>query len=197
MLGHEGVTEALHQSVTTWLPLVAAQARLELGLDETSLQIPEPEDIHPVMEDAIQLGRYPALMIDEMETGPRSTTRQAGGSGDLDTYLIRYRFRIYLYAVGSGYRATGVAIKRLTTVTRTTLLVNKILFDDGKESAVLDPKSFKESFSEVGGTAETKYLAGSYIEFEVMATEKLRATVTETGLTARLGLHVGLLHDTF
>lgn len=194
MLGHEGVTEALHQSILLWLPQVADQMRRELGLDETTLRIPEPADIHPVMEDALQIGRFPALMIDELETGPRSTTRQSAASGDLDKYLIRYRFRIYLWVTGTGYRATGLAIKRLSTAARTTLLVNRILFDDGKESAITDPKSFKESFSEVAGSGTAKYLAGSFIEFEVMATELLRAVGTEAGLSAGFNMHAGLLH---
>jgi hypothetical protein len=195
MLGHEGVTQALHQSILQWLPQVADQMRTELGLDETGLRIPAPKDIHPVMDDAIQIGRFPALMINELETGPRSTTRQSAGSGDLDKYLIRYRFRIYLWVTGAGYRSTGAAIKRLTTAARTTLLVNRILFDNGKESAITDPKSFKEVFSDVAGDTSTKYLAGSYIELEVMTTELLRAVGTDAGLTATFDMHTALIED--
>lgn len=195
MLGHEGVTTALYQSVVTWLPQVAAQMRVELGLDETTLQIPGTDDIHPVMEDAVQVGRFPTLMIQELETGPRSSTRQSAGSGDLDTYRIRYKFRVYMWVMGSGYRRTGVLIKRLATAVRTTLLVNKLLHEAGQESVVFDPATIKESFSDVEPDGAANFLAGSYIEFEVMTTELLRATVTDSGLTAKLALNVGLMVD--
>ena len=196
MLGHEGVTTALYQSITHWLPQVAAQMRAELSLTEQDLQIPGVEDIHPAPIDAIQIGRFPSLMIDEMETGPRTSTRSVASRGDLDTYLIRYKFRIWLWASDPrGVRETAVAIKRYATAVRTTLLVNKLLFDNDIESAVIDPKSFKESFSDVGQNKAKNYLAGSYIEFEISTTETLRAIGTTAGLSAKIGLHVGLMHE--
>lgn len=196
MLGHEGVTAALYKSITHWLPQVGEQMRAELGLDASGFRIPEPQNMHPAPVDAVQIGQFPALMVDEMETGPRASTRSAASMGDLDTYLIRYKFRVWLWASDPrGPRETAVAIKRLATAVRISLLVNKLIFDDKGESAVIDPKTFQESFSDVGQDKTNRYLAGSYIQFEVMSTETLRAIGTEAGLTARIGLHVGLMHE--
>ncbi|MGP4995549.1 hypothetical protein [Glutamicibacter ardleyensis] len=194
MLGHEAITTLLHQSVANRLrPFMEYMIR-EGGIPAGELRVPAVDNIYPSVVDAVALNAFPAVMIEEIETGPRSSTRQISSDGFFDEYEIRYQFRVWLYVTGANYTATSLAQKRTATALRGALLMHRGLYEKNGESAVIDPATFRESFSDItGNDGGSKFIAGSYAEFEVLVIEKLPITLDPNTLPGKLNLWVGLL----
>lgn len=194
MLGHEAITTFLHQAVVNRLRPVMEFMIREGNIPSGELRIPENTNIHPSVVDAVALNAFPSMMIEELETGPRSSTRKISSDGFFDEYEIRYQFRVYSYVTGPNYTSTALAQKRTATAVRLALLMHRGLYEKNGESAVIDPATFRESFSDTASNdGSKKYIAGSYAEFEVLVIEKLPITLDPNILPGKLNLWVGLL----
>lgn len=195
MLGHEVITALVTRAVRDRVP-ETVRRRATAKTPDLPVTVPDPENIYPHPVPSQDIGAFPALMVEELETGPRYTTRQVTVSGSTDVFEFRYVFRVYTYVHGIDYRHTSYQQKYLATSLRMALLADRCLFESEEERAVIDPNSFRESFSNVARDADAeKYLSGHYAEFEIIATETSRSTEIPDEVFSELRLTTGLMHQ--
>jgi len=195
MIGNEAMTTILHQSLVRRIPDVVNMMNQERSFDPGVLPLPRPENIHPQYVNTKAINAYPAVMIDQLVTGPRNTTRLQSSTGFYDVYEFLYAFRVYGFVTGSDYNSTTLAQLRLTDILRASLLMSRTLLAKEDESAVILPESFRESFSEAMQNEESKkFLSASFIEFEVRTEEKIGATFNPDMLPGKIGLQIGLMY---
>lgn len=196
MLGHELITAVVTTEVRNRLPRVMA-ARAAVKAPDLPVPTPETDYIYPHALPAQDIGGYPCLMVEELETGPRYTTRQQAPSGNLDVFEIRYLFRVWCYVRGQDYKHTAYRQKYMATSLRMALLEQRCLRETEEERAVIDPATVRESFSNVDTDDDAqKYLAGHYIEFEIVSEETLRPSNVPEDVAAVFSLQGGYMERT-
>lgn len=193
MLGHELMTALVTSEVRKRLPRVMA-ARAAVKAPDLPVPVPATDYIYPHPLPAQDIGGYPCLMVEELETGPRYSTRQQAPSGNLDVFEIRYLFRVWCYVRGQDYKHTAYRQKYMATSLRMALLEKRCLFESGDEKSVIDPSTIRESFSNVDTDDDAqKYLAGHYIEFEIVSEETLRPSTVPEDVAALFSLQGGYM----
>jgi hypothetical protein len=172
MLGVEGVTRGVSQHAKTNLPdrLTLLRERYET----TTLLLPDFAAVYSDEVNALSIEKFPALAV----VIPRTTGKLDNRNTDIDAayeeYSYRYEVRLYSYVVGDSEGATSLAIKRYTLAVREAFLADKYLPTDDGQRAVIDPKTLVESYSELD-RRERKFIAASYVQFEVVTHETLEA----------------------
>lgn len=173
MLGPEGVSRALVDRLVTEFPDTIAGFRTRYNADE--YEIPSVLHVYPTERELLTLMDFPAVFVTELETTGKLDTRQIDADGEEDLYSFRYRKRIFLFCAGDATDLVDLLRKRLALATREILLTNKILYKQDGQYAWVDGNTVRESFSEVSANGSGQFLAGAYIELEVVTEELLSA----------------------
>jgi hypothetical protein len=187
MLGPEGVTRAVSEHAKTILPGRLAEFRARYT-------DPGLRDFAAVYSDevnALSIEKFPALAVVIPRTTGKIGNRQTDIDATFEEYSYRYETRLYAYAVGDSAGATSLAIKRYTLAVREAFLAGKILPTPDTDEAVIDPVSLVESYSELDKT-ESQFIAASYVQFDVVTTERLFFPDRFGGAPAEIGVGVGL-----
>lgn len=193
MIGHEMMTALVTTEVRKRVPHVM-RSRAAAKAPDLPVLIPETQFIYPHPLPAQDIGGYPCLMVEELETGPRYTTRQQAPAGNYDVFEFRYLFRVWGYVRGQDYKHTAYRQKYQASSLRMALLENRGLFESAEEKAVIDPSTIRESFSTVDTDEDAqKYLAGHLIEFEIVAEETLRPSTLPEDVLAVYRVELGLM----
>lgn len=193
MLGHETVTAMLTNHVREYLPLVM-QRRMAITKPDLPVTIPEKDHIYPFVLPHVAIGAYPCLFVEEMETGPRYTTKQTSAAGDVDEFEFRYVFRVWCFVNGTDYQQTAYQQKYLATSLRIALLKNRRIHETDDEKVVVDVATFRESLSGVDNDEDSnKFLAGFFTELELVATETMHPTELPPEIEAMFTVGAGLM----
>lgn len=172
MIGPEGASEVVAELVTDRFTAKLDELIVRLDLDAgaeagrgdlpyvnlTVITEPRPLGTFTVNE-------YPIVLVvaqnaDRLE----EVDRVAGGI----VYLVRYPVRLFLFARGGSFDETDLRRKRYVLALREVLL-------QAQELLGLDPTSLRESYSDVGPSAdkEVRTVAGAFIEATVTIEETL------------------------
>jgi hypothetical protein len=192
MLGPEGVTRGVTQHAKTILPTRLAEFRERYNA--TAAVLPDFVAVHADGVNALSIEKYPALVVVIPETTGKIDNRTTDVDAGYEEYSYRYTVRLFAYVTGESEGATSLAVKRYTLAVREAFLNAKILPVDDDNDAVIDPATIKESYSELS-PKDTKYIAASYVQFEVVTHERLRfenpfgTTPAEISIGAGLDQH--------
>jgi hypothetical protein len=170
MLGPEGVTRGVTRQAKLTLP-----ARLAEFRERYETSVADLPDFHTVYSDgvnALSIEKFPALVVVIPSTTGKIDNRTTDIDAGFEEYSYRYTVRLFAYVMGDSEGATSLAIKRYTLAVREAFLNAKILPVDDDNSAQVDPMTVVESYSELA-PKDTKYLAASYVQFEVVTAERL------------------------
>lgn len=167
--GPERIAAALVARLTSDLPPRLAALEADLDLPEGSL--PPPQTILPRDEWHIGVEHFPAILVVAQEL---IELRPVDRADDATVrYRARYAFRVFCWARGDDDASTDLARKRLTQVTRESLLT---VPSAGADGLAVEPSTLRESYSDIA-VDETSHatIAAAWIAFEVMADEFLAA----------------------
>ena len=193
MLGHELLTALVTQRLRERVPVVMAD-RASKKKPELPVTGPETLHVYPHFVPAQEVGGFPCLMVEELDTNPRFTTRQVGSDGSQTLFEFRYVFRVNCFVRGTDYKVTAYRQKYMATVLRMALLERLSYYVSDSEKVIIDPLTFRESFSDVNVTeGDAKFLAGHYAEFELVSTETLQLSGMPDELAAVLTAQTGLM----
>lgn len=185
MLGPEGVTRGAYLHAERYLPERLAQLRARYGA--SAVDLPDLARIYPSEVQTLSIERFPALAVVVTNTnghlGNRQTDVDAGG----EEYSYRYIVQLYSYAVADDESATSLAMLRYTLAVREAFLADKILPVAEPHSATIDPKTLLESYSELD-MRDSKFIAASMVQFEVVTHEWLGAPISFDGQPATIEL---------
>jgi len=171
MLGVEGVTRALFTHASAALPGRVAELRARYGASVGVL--PDFAKIYPDEINTLSIEKFPALAITIPATTGKIDNRQTDIDATFEEYSYRYTVQLFAYAVADNSAATSKAIKRYTLAVREAFLANKILpVDDTGDTAQVDPQTLVESYSELD-KKDSKFIAASFVQFEIVTTERL------------------------
>jgi hypothetical protein len=170
MLGPEGVTRAVYLNADTHLAPRVAELRERYAA--TAAELPGFVEIHPDEINTRSIEKFPCLAIVIPATTGKQYNRQTDVDAFYEEYSYRYTVQLYAYATGSSTASTSKAIKRYTLAVREAFLANKILPTPETDSAVVDPSTLVESYSELD-KRDNKYIAASIVQFEIVTHERL------------------------
>jgi hypothetical protein len=135
----------------------------------------------------LSIERFPALAVVVTSTTGQLGNRQTDVDATGEEYSYRYTVQLYSYAVADDEAATSLAILRYTLAVREAFLADKILPVENPHAAAIDPKTLIESYSELD-KRDSKFIAASMVQFEVVSHEWLGAPVSfTTPATIELG----------
>lgn len=145
LYGHEGVARDLTDLMTARLPHWIATLRTERGA--TLEQLPDPALVKPYFVPQLDVGKYPAFIITELDT-PTGVTGSRGISNGTPytTYGYNYPFRVWVYVRGTTYGDVELQLKRYLTAIRATLLENVILASTATHYAEFNPDTIASVF---------------------------------------------------
>jgi hypothetical protein len=185
MLGPEGITRGVFLRAEADLPGRLAELRTRYGASVTDL--PDLARIYPSEVQTLSIERFPALAVVVTSTTGQLGNRQTDVDATGEEYSYRYTVQLYSYAVADDEAATSLAILRYTLAVREAFLADKILPVDNPHAAAIDPKTLIESYSELD-KRDSKFIAASMVQFEVVSHEWLGAPVSfTTPATIELG----------
>lgn len=171
-----------------YFPMHLAAYTEAWGLDPEVMAPPvskpgEPRDDAYMPREPDVIDRWPLLAI----TTARATT---GGERDFDDdgnpqYRVTYPVRVYTWVKAEGHGATQDLRDDYSTAVRITTLSHTALGSAGELQLV--PSTVLTDFSAVSAVKGERFVAGSYVGFNVVATETL---------TDRLALPGGQPRDT-
>jgi hypothetical protein len=187
MLGPEGVTRAVSEHAKTVLPARIAEFRARY----TDPGLRNFAAVYSDEVNALSIEKFPALAVVIPGTTGRRDNRNTDIDATFEEYSYRYQTRLYAYAVGDSAGATSLAIKRYTLAVREAFLAEKILPVPGDDYATIDPVSLVESYSELDKT-ESQFIAASYVQFDVVTTERLTYPDRFGGEPAEITVGAGL-----
>ena len=170
MLGPEGVTRGVTVQAKTVLP--AQLATLRTRYETTTEQLPDFVTVYSDGVNAVSIEKFPALVVVIPSTTGKIDNRATDIDAGYEEYSYRYTVRLFSYVMADSEGAASLLIKRYTLAVREAFLLNKILPVDAANRAVVDPMTITESYSELA-PKDTKYLAASYVQFEVVTNETL------------------------
>jgi hypothetical protein len=170
MLGPEGVTRGVTVQAKALLPARLAEFRERYGA--TTDTLPDFRAVYSDGVNALSIEKYPALVVVIPDTTGKIDNRQTDIDAAYEEYSYRYNVRLFAYVMGDSEGATSLAVKRYTLAVREAFLSGKILPVPDTDAAVIDPATVKESYSELS-PKDTKYIAASFVQFEVVTHERL------------------------
>ncbi len=194
MLGPEGVARALVGRMSQRMPAKLAELRTRLGVD--AYELPDLDAVYPTEINVLAVGRFPCIAVVEFDTSGRVGNQQTDMGSGFEEYLYRYRMRVFVWGMADGHVETDLLRKRLALSVREVLLQDKVIHNDeaGGQYAEIDPKTLRESFSDIGAVDEQQVLGGAYIEVEVVTQEQL-AWLGHQTFDAPDGVNPGGLFD--
>lgn len=175
MRGPEFVVDTLLAHVQARIPPRLAAIRAELGVDLVVL--PEVASWHtPRDVDLIPVEEFPAVMVSLLEVTTIVDEGNAGGGAR--EYVLRYRFRVYVFARGEGADETHRARSRYLRAAREAVLEGQHRPLTGAAGPVVAPvrlTGYRESLSEVDTVRTGASVAAAYLEAELDLSELLSA----------------------
>lgn len=145
MYGHEGVARDLKRRMQERVPARLSVMRTEKAA--TAEQLPDPKTVKPHFVPDLDIGRYPAICVTELDT-PTGLTGSRGLSQQMayTAYTYRYPFRIFVYVTGHDYGDVELLLKRYLTAMREALLEDTILTDSAAAVVQIDATTLTENF---------------------------------------------------
>lgn len=185
MLGPEHVATAIAAALRTHVPQRAPALAARLGVTADAVPVPRAPD--PQL--AGDLGAYfteDRARIDEDLPALITTVRRVrqtrrvdpawdAPDGPADVFVLRYVVRVLGFAEGEDYADTSRRRQRLALLTRETLLSAPLA-----DELSVDSETLIEDYSDVGATEQGRYLAGFWLESDVVCEETL--TVSTLGV---------------
>lgn len=200
MYGHEGVARDLKRRMQERVPPRLAVMR---GARGASLaQLPDPKTVKPHFVPDLDVGRYPAICVTELDT-PTGLTGSRGLSQQMayTAYTYRYPFRVFVYVMGHDYGDVELLLKRYLTAMREAMLENTILTATDEATVQIDATTLTENFFPVDEDAKG-HLGAGYIGVVLESEEVINAVSVEgtiiTPDTGPYSIHadIGRLPDT-
>lgn len=170
MLGPEGVTRGVTEQAKLTLPGKLSEFRTRY--ETTAATLPDFQTVYSDGVNALSIEKFPSLVVVIPSTTGKIDNRQTDIDSTFEEYSYRYTVRLFAYVLGDSEGATSLAVKRYTLAVREAFLAAKILPVDGDDYAVIDPQTVVESYSELA-PKDNRYIAASYVQFEVVTTERL------------------------
>lgn len=171
--GPAGIRTALADFYREWLPQHAPACRAAWGLSDAELPVPAsvPEDRRRdayLDRSPAALDRWPVLAVN---SGRRSHTESDRADDGSPIYVATYPIRIYSWVRAGGQEATALMRDNLASAVAVTTLAHAALGTAG--ALALDHGSLVLDFSDVSAVKGDRFVAGSYVGFNVRATETL------------------------
>lgn len=188
--GPAGVRHSIAEFLRQWVPAHAAAAATAWGLEPG----PDGQDPIPVPVSAPDDPRADAYYSRELQAIDRwpviSVTsgrmRQTEIARDYDTpdpvLSSVYPIRVFSWVKAEGYDAAQDLRDNLATVIRVTVLSHLQL---GTDNLLLVPSTLIVDSSRVEAVKGDRFVAGSFVSFDVQATETLTDRLTMPGAPTR------------
>ncbi|QWY81919.1 hypothetical protein SEA_SICARIUS2_14 [Arthrobacter phage Sicarius2] len=192
MIGSEGVARALVRRLRDTLNPRLTELRIRY--ETTASALPDVALVDADEPDPISIEKFPAVFVVPVDTTGRQDNRQTAATGSYDEYSFTYNVQIYVYARGETKRSTSLRVKRYTLAVRECLLGGRQLLS-GIESLSVEPKTIRESYSQVGQLPEQKdFIGGAYIDVQIVSEERIESTIGAYEVT--IAPTVGVTTDT-
>lgn len=160
------------------LPAYLAELRLAWAIEDAA-DLPNPVEV--THNEPQALDRYPLLAVVGVRTAPR---RRVGHDvGGAIVYEATYGLRVFVWARDQGWDRTIDVRDNLTAAVSTLLLDRQTL---GRDDAVIDETTVLEEYSDVTPVRGDRYVAGSFVAFDLQLAETLRRTQDGTVASANV-----------
>lgn len=174
-----GVTTA-KQYVTDFLeaelPVYLATLRAEWDLSESD--IPDPVAYYP--HEPVKLDRWPMIATSAVRMGRLIATEQTELGA---VYTMRYSIRTFVWVRQEGFASVVQTRDGLSCAVRIALL-DKPWLNVSDQRALVEETTLTEEYSDVTAVKGDRYVAGSYLGFDLLVEEELdratRGTVNST-----------------
>lgn len=202
LIGPAGVRNDIVAFLRVWYPQHVLACRAAWGLTKAQLPVPvskptEPREDAYLPREPAALDRWPMIAV---TTGRRTTARGRGDiSDDGDPiYESTYPVRVWSWVRTEGANATQDMRDYMASALMVTLVSHVNLGTNGRLR--LTPTTMVTDFSAVEKVNGERFVAGSYVGFDVSATETLtdrlahpqqqpRDTVSDVTVTATVLPH--------
>lgn len=175
MLGSEGVTRAVDQTLQLNMAAKLAEFRTRYGVDDKELPNVQKWYAHDV--DEVEISGFPAILTIEVESTGDLGNQELDRTYTSETYEFQYVMRVYVWAMGDLAGTTALLVKRLVLAVEEILLGHKILYqnDDG-EGIKVDPRRIRHSYSDPATDGARQILSAGYVQVYVQSQEILHST---------------------
>lgn len=173
MRGLEGAEDLVQTFLEARMPAKLVQLRARLGLAEGVLPDVAKWETGPIPRETLAIDDYPFVTVIGQEQTAAGELERGADQGDgttADTYRMRYRLRVFLWARGDTFQLTGDRRNRLTLAATELLLENIAL---GVDYAAVDPLSLRASYSDVVPDDELRTIAAAYLELTLAMAEQV------------------------
>jgi len=173
--GPEALVDALLATAQARLPARLAAIRAELGVDLATL--PDVASWHrPRDVNLLPVESFPAVLATLLDTS--GVVDEGAGAGGR-AYRVRYRVRLYVFARAEGAEGAGRARDRYLLAAREVVLglarSPAVALGGAPLALRLDPRTYRESHSEVDTLSSASSVAAAYLEAELDLDEVLSA----------------------
>lgn len=175
MLGAEGVSRGIIRLLRARLPRHLARQRSRYSVSLEDLPDVDQGSMFTTPQPFASVEKFPALMVVLESTDGRATNRQESGSGSYDELVMQYRVQVQLYARGSSYSLTELAVQRYVLAVRAALIAGRTIgaVSTGNWGEVMLDR-LREGYTDPQELqAGTGWLGGGWVEFHLQAHEML------------------------
>jgi hypothetical protein len=175
MLGSEGVTRAVDQTLQLHMPAKLAEFRARYTVTDQELPNIQRWYAHDV--DEVEISGFPAILTVEVESTGELGNQELDRSYTYDVYEFEYVMRVYVWAMGDTAGTTALLVKRLVLAVEEILLGHKVLYsnDDG-EGIKVDPRRIRHSYSDPATDGAQQILSAGYVQVFLQSQEILHST---------------------
>lgn len=168
----------VHDFLAAEFPPHLARLRLEWQLAPE--QLPDPKRYH--RNPLLTIDQWPVLALDAQRA---PTLRRTGYTDDLPgvEYAARYSLRVFCWVNAEGYDACIDQRDDITTAVR-RLFVESPTIGVPDEAAVVQENTLQESYSDVTKAKGDRYVAGSFVAFDLLVVEGVALGVAGTVVSA-------------
>lgn len=206
MRGPRQVRHAVSEFLRSDLPVRIPRLRVIWDLLDAELPVPDPSrdpklDAY-VPREPSALDRWPLIAV----TSGRLTGRKVDTNDVAEPqYGVRYPIRVFSWVRSEGWETTQDMRDDMATAVRIALLSRPLLLAGTGLDLRVDESTLTTDFSEVTPVKGERFVAGSYVGFDLQATETLtdrlafpnggqRVTVSDVTTTgSTLPVHPALL----
>lgn len=168
MYGPQFAKQFVNEYLILEMPLRLIRYRNAWNL--SSSELPDIEDIFAF--EPLAMDKWPTIITVAIST--KSMVRTGFNLTNNPEYNVTYAMRTYIWARGDGAQDTTLMRDRLTTVVRSALMDHPCLRrSNPNREALIEESTINEEYSELTLLKGDRYLAGSYIGYDLKIEEAI------------------------
>lgn len=185
--GPDGVRHAIADFLREWVPRHAAAAETAWGLEPGAIGVPvsAPDDPRAdayMPRELRAIDRWPVISVTSGRFRQTETDRDLDSADVILTGV--YPIRVFSWVKDEGFDATADLRDNLATVIRVAVL-SHLHLDSPGDSLLVVPSTVVVDQSTVEAVKGDRFVAGSFVAFDVQATETLTDRLTMPGAPPR------------